>query len=50
MFRPRLPAVSMLRFQQTDGLPLVIDVAAARPRALHGHSLLKRLLALGGFM
>ena len=44
---PMLPAVSMLRFQQIDGLPLVIDVAAARPRALHGYSLLKRLLALG---
>lgn len=48
---PMLPAVSMLRFQQIDGLPLVLDVAAARPRALHGYSLLKRLLALsqGGF-
>jgi hypothetical protein len=48
---PMLPAVSMLRFQQIDGLPLVIDVTAARPRALHGYSLLKRLLALnqGGF-
>jgi hypothetical protein len=44
---PMLPAVSMLRFQQIDGLPLVIDVTAARPRALHGYSLLKRLLALG---
>ena len=44
---PMLPAVSMLRFQQIDGLPLVIDAAAARPRALHGYSLLKRLLALG---
>jgi hypothetical protein len=44
---PMLPAVSMLRFQQIDGLPLVIEVSAARPRALHGYSLLKRLLALG---
>src|SRR5271169_6173116 len=44
---PMLPAVSMLRFQQIDGLPLVVDVTAARPRALHGYSLLKRLLALG---
>ncbi|HUI01533.1 MAG TPA: hypothetical protein VLX56_07875 [Nitrososphaerales archaeon] len=48
---PMLPAVSMLRFQQIDGLPLVLDTSAARPRALHGYSLLKRLLALsqGGF-
>jgi hypothetical protein len=44
---PMLPAVSMLRFQQIDGLPLVIEGAASRPRALHGYSLLKRLLALG---
>ena len=44
---PMLPAVSMLRFQQIDGLPLVIEGAAGRPRALHGYSLLKRLLALG---
>ncbi len=48
---PMLPAVSMLRFQQIDGLPLVIETAAGRPRALHGYSLLKRILALeqGGF-
>ncbi|MDA4118551.1 MAG: hypothetical protein OK455_09435, partial [Thaumarchaeota archaeon] len=48
---PMLPAVSMLRFQQIDGLPLVIEGASSRPRALHGYSLLKRLLALepGGF-
>jgi hypothetical protein len=44
---PMLPAVSMLRFQQIDGLPLVIEGNLARPRALHGYSLLKRLLALG---
>jgi hypothetical protein len=44
---PMLPAVSMLRFQQIDGLPLVIESKSARPRALHGYSLLKRLLALG---
>jgi hypothetical protein len=44
---PMLPAVSMLRFQEIDGLPLVVDTSAARPRALHGYSLLKRLLALG---
>ena len=32
---PMLPAVSMLRFQQIDGLPLVIDVnSGGRPRAL----------------
>jgi hypothetical protein len=48
---PMLPAVSMLRFQQIDGLPLIVSAATARPRALHGYSLLKRLLALeqGGF-
>jgi len=48
---PMLPAVSMLRFQQIDGLPLILSTGAARPRALHGYSLLKRLLALseGGF-
>jgi hypothetical protein len=48
---PMLPAVSMLRFQQIDGLPLIVEGSAARPRALHGYSLLKRLLALepGGF-
>ncbi len=44
---PMLPAVSMLRFQQIDGLPLVIEGTASRARALHGYSLLKRLLALG---
>ena len=44
---PMLPAVSMLRFQQIDGLPLVIDSASSRPRALHGYSLLKRLMSLG---
>jgi hypothetical protein len=44
---PMLPAVSMLRFQQIDGLPLVIEVTSARPRALHGYSLLKRLLVIG---
>ncbi|MDG6915442.1 MAG: CBS domain-containing protein [Nitrososphaerota archaeon] len=44
---PMLPAVSMLRFQEIDGLPLVIDTSASRPRALHGYSLLRRLLALG---
>src|SRR5271170_2370809 len=44
---PMLPAVSMLRFQQIDGLPLVVDVTTSRPRALHGYSLLKRLLAIG---
>ena len=44
---PMLPAVSMLRFQQIDGLPLVIEGTLSGPRALHGYSLLKRLLALG---
>jgi hypothetical protein len=44
---PMLPAVSMLRFQQIDGLPLVIEATTTRPLALHGYSLLKRLLALG---
>ena len=44
---PMLPAVSMLRFQQIDGLPLVIEGTTSGPRALHGYSLLKRLLALG---
>ena len=44
---PMLPAVSMLRFQQIDGLPLlIIEVTSGRPRALHGYSLLKRLLAI----
>lgn len=44
---PMLPAVSMLRFQQIDGLPLVVEGSTGRPRALHGYSLLKKLLALG---
>jgi hypothetical protein len=44
---PMLPAVSMLRFQQIDGLPLVVEGSTSRVRALHGYSLLKRLLALG---
>lgn len=43
---PMLPAVSMLRFQQIDGIPLIIETGGARPRALHGYSLLKRLLSL----
>ncbi len=43
---PMLPAVSMLRFQQIDGLPLILE-ARGRPRALHGYSLLKRLLTVG---
>ncbi len=43
---PMLPAVSMLRFQQIDGLPLITGTAS-KPRALNGYSLLKKILALG---
>jgi hypothetical protein len=42
---PMLPAVSMLRFPQIDGLPLVIE-GGKSPRAIHGYSILTRLLRM----
>jgi hypothetical protein len=42
---PMLPAVSMLRFQQIDGLPLVLG-GAKIPRAIHGYSILTKVLRI----